>query len=370
MTDIVVTSYTPTVETGRGKRVYGVVRALAEADDVHLVYNVFGAAEPGSEFDRPRIRLDPVVSSRGARRLTTYARALAAGVPSMFARGISPELAERTSEVLRSDADARVVADGPTAAAALLGLARRREVVYNAHNIESDLRIALAEPGTGSSSRLLAFEKRLFETFAETWTVSTADYARARELAPAAQLRYAPNVVDVSSIDPAPYAGTKRALFAADFTYTPNRDAYAYLTEEILPALWELLPDARLAVTGRGSASLDGDARIERLGFVDDLGAVYRSVDCVLVPLRLGGGSPLKFVEALAYGVPVVATPVAARGLDVVDGTHFLCGDGGRRLAELTARALGGPNHELRAAARALAEQEYSIESLGRLLRR
>jgi glycosyltransferase involved in cell wall biosynthesis len=370
VTEIVVTSYTPTLDTGRGRRVYGIVRALAEHDDVHVVYNVFGAAAPSTAFDLPRIRLHPVASSRGARRGLAYARALAGGVPAMFARGVSPELAAYAAEVAGSEAGARIVADGPTAAAALLGLARRRPVVYNTHNIESDLRIALADPGTSRAARLVAFERRLLQTFAETWTVSAADTARARELAPAAQLRYVPNVVDVSAVTPVPYTGGRRVLFAADFTYTPNRDAYAFLTSEVLPGLWALAPEAQLVVTGRASESLEGGPQIELLGFVDDLDAVYRSVDCAIVPLRLGGGSPLKFVEALAYGVPVVATSVAARGLDVVDGVHFLCADDGRRLGELTAQALREPNHELRAAARARAEQEYSIETLGRLLRR
>ncbi|HWJ30836.1 MAG TPA: glycosyltransferase family 4 protein [Gaiellaceae bacterium] len=370
MAEIVVTSYTPTLDSGRGKRVYGVVRALAEHGDVHVIYNVFGGAAPSTAFNRPRILLDPVVSSRGARRGVAYARAVAAGVPAMFARGVSPELAARASEVARSQADARVVADGPTAAAALLRLAHRQPVVYNAHNIESDLRVALGEPGTPPPARLAAFEKQLLETFAETWTVSTADFERARELAPSAQLRYVPNVVDVSAITPAAYTGAGRVLFAADFTYTPNRDAFAYLASEVLSELLTVAPEARLVVTGRGSDGLGPDPRIDLLGFVDDLAAVYRSVDCVVVPLRFGGGSPLKFVEALAYGVPVVATSVAARGLDVVDGVHFLRADGSRRLAELTAQALKEPNHELRAAARGLAEQEYSIETLGRLLRR
>jgi len=370
MTEIVVTSYTPTVDTGRGKRVYGVVRALAEHADVHVIYSMFGAGSPSRAFDRPGIRLEPVPSSRGVRRGVAYAAALASGVPGMFARGISPELAARTVEVARSAGDARIIADGPTAAASLLRLARQRPVVYNAHNIEADLRIALDDPGTSRPARLVAFEKRLLETFAETWTVSTADFARARELAPDAQLRYVPNVVDVTAVAPAAFVGTGRVLFAADFSYTPNRDAFAYLTDEVLPALWTLAPEARLVVIGRGSESLEPSPRIELLGFVDDLDQVYRSVDCVIVPLRLGGGSPLKFVEALAYGVPVVATSVAARGLDVVDGVHFLCADDGRRLAELTAQALREPNNGLRRVARALAEQEYSIEKLGRLLSR
>ena len=92
---------------------------------------------------------------------------------------------------------------------------------------------------------------------------------------------------------------------------------------------------------------------------------MYAAADCVAVPLLESGGTPLKFVEALAYGVPVVATPPAARGLEVRAGEHFLSGEdadafaaaGGRRPRPRRARA--SPP-----AARALAEAEYSLRSL------
>jgi len=57
------------------------------------------------------------------------------------------------------------------------------------------------------------------------------------------------------------------------------------------------------------------DARIDVAGFVDSLAGLYAQADCVVVPIVEGAGSPVKFIEALAYGVPVVATPRAARGL-------------------------------------------------------
>jgi glycosyltransferase involved in cell wall biosynthesis len=100
-------------------------------------------------------------------------------------------------------------------------------------------------------------------------------------------------------------------------------------------------------------------------GFVDDLEAVYAEMACAVVPLLTGGGSPLKFVEAIAHGLPVAATARAARGLEVTAGEHFLLGDGPAEFADAVIRALDPTTGaRIGAAARALAEREYSIESL------
>jgi glycosyltransferase involved in cell wall biosynthesis len=86
------------------------------------------------------------------------------------------------------------------------------------------------------------------------------------------------------------------------------------------------------------------------------------------VPLLTGGGSPLKFIEALARGIPVVATPRAAAGVEAEAGRHFLEGDGAEGFAAALVAAIGA--EEMGAEARRLAEREYSIEALARMLAR
>ena len=114
-------------------------------------------------------------------------------------------------------------------------------------------------------------------------------------------------------------------IFVASFFYAPNRNGLRFLLEEVFPRVWAELPDARLTLVGAGLPEMpDTDPRVERLGFVDDLGAAYASASCAVVPLLQGGGTPLKFIEALAYGLPVVATPRAAAGLEVSDGRDCL----------------------------------------------
>ena len=78
------------------------------------------------------------------------------------------------------------------------------------------------------------------------------------------------------------------------------------------------------------------DAQLDRLagpdvevtGFVSDLDTVYAATDVVVVPLRLGAGTRIKLLEAFAHGVPVVASRVAAAGLERLDGRHLMVADG------------------------------------------
>jgi glycosyltransferase involved in cell wall biosynthesis len=171
-----------------------------------------------------------------------------------------------------------------------------------------------------------------------------------------------PNVVDVAAIEPIAATGTQ-ALMVADFTYDPNREGLDFLLSEVLPLAWETAPDLRLLVAGRGLDPAGIDERVSVLGFVDSLAPLYASAACAVVPLLTGGGSPLKFVEALAYGLPVVATPRAAAGLDVQAGEHYLEGTDGPSLARALLTAVGGAA-TVAAAGRELAEREYSIEAL------
>jgi glycosyltransferase involved in cell wall biosynthesis len=369
VSDLVVTPFTPALGTGRALRTYGVVRALASLGPIDVLYAVFGDDEPGPEYRAIEdARLHAVRPSRGPRRALEYLAARRDGVPHSFARGVSPELRESAAELAEAPGRGRVVADGPIAAAALRELAGHRPVIYNAQNLESAFRHSLGERGLGSRRTLERFERGLLERFSESWMVSAADLKGALALAPGATLRYVPNAVDVQAIRPAPAAGDARALFVADFTYLPNRNALRFLVDEVLPRVWRELPEARLTVVGRGLDRPPADERVEPFGFVPDLGPVYASAACVVVPLLEGGGSPLKFIEALAFGVPVVATPLAAAGLEAEAGEHYLEAEEPDAFAAAVVRVMREGGAGLADKGRRLVEESYSIEALARVI--
>ena len=371
MRDLLVTTHTPVLGSGRAVRTYGIARALAAHGALTLLYVRFGAAEPDAAFRAiPGLELVEVVPSRGVRRMLAHVAARRAGTPREFARGVSRELAGAAARLAAAPGRGRVIADGPVAAAALAPLGRRRPVIYNAHNLESGFRHDLDDRGLGSPLALRAFERRLFELAAESWLVSEADIAAARELCPDARLRYVPNVVDVAAIEPvSSLARDPRAIFVASFAYEPNRNGLLFLLEEVFPRVWAKLPDARLALAGGGlETPPSADPRVEAIGFVEDLRTAYASARCALVPLLQGGGTPLKFIEALAYGLPVIATPRAAAGLDVRDGENCLLAEDGETFAAALVRVLAEGAPELGSRGRELAAERYSIEALSELL--
>jgi polysaccharide biosynthesis protein PslH len=366
---VLVTEHTPRLDSGHGLRRYAIARALAAERPLDIVYTVFGAAEPAPEFSGDeRFRLHPVHAGRGARRLATYLRALAGGIPRGFARGVSPELIAAARAASRDASD--VVADGPVAGAVMLQ-GRIRPFIYNGHNVESDLRSRVGDRDVGSARVLRRFEERLLRVAAQSWMVSERDMALAAELCPSAPLRLVPNAVDVAAIEPlAPDPAAQRAVFVGSLDYEPNRRAIRFLIDDVMPRVWERLPEARLRVAGRGAGErIESSERIEALGFVEHIRDAYVGASCVVIPLLEGGGSPLKFVEALAYGLPVVATPFAAAGLAVEPGRDFAEAEGTPEgfAGELVAVLRGerpGLGHE----GRELVARSYSIEAVARAI--
>jgi glycosyltransferase involved in cell wall biosynthesis len=357
-------------------RTYGIARALAANRRLKLLYVPFGASQPDPAFAAAGIELEEVSPSRGAKRLLAFARARMRGVPRDFARGVSPELAAAAKRLARDELCRRVIADGPTAAATLLPLARARPVIYNAHNLESGFRHEL--DGERGLRGLADFERKLLSSASESWMVSTPDMDAAHELCPTANLRLVPNVVDVAAITPVPAPTLEpRALFVANFSYEPNRNALRFLLAEVMPLVWEQLPEAHLTLVGGGlrdaldSEGLTGsvsDPRIEALGFVEDLVDAYGRARCAVVPLLQGGGTPLKLLEALAYGLPTVTTPRAGHALGLRDGVDCLFADGARPFADALVSVLRNGMPQLGAAARAVAEERYSVHALARIL--
>ncbi|HEY8304215.1 MAG TPA: glycosyltransferase [Solirubrobacteraceae bacterium] len=374
--DLLVSTHTPQVGSGRAMRTYGLAQALATGGRLKLLYVLFGSSRPDPAFAAAGIELHEVRPSRGARRLMAYAKARLEGVPRDFARGVSPEMAAAAKRLAREEGCARVIADGPTAAATLLALARIRPVIYNAHNLESSFRHEL--DSNDGLHGLASFERKLLSRASESWMVSTPDMIAAHELCPSANLRLVPNVVDVAAITPvSPPAQEQRALFVANFSYEPNRNALRFLLREVMPLVWEQLPQAHLTLVGGGlrdaleSEGLSGtasDTRVQALGFVADLSDAYRHARCVVVPLLQGGGTPLKLLEALAYGLPTVTTPRAAQALGLRDGEDCLFADGARPFANALVHVLRVGAPELGAAARKVAEERYSVQALARAL--
>jgi glycosyltransferase involved in cell wall biosynthesis len=129
-----------------------------------------------------------------------------------------------------------------------------------------------------------------------------------------------------------------RLVFSGSMDWYPNEDAIAYFSERLLPRLKHARPDVALTVVGRnpGSSLRETATRagIALTGTVDDVRPFIDEGSVYIVPLRIGGGTRLKILEALAMAKPVVSTTLGAEGLTLAPDRHYIAADGDERFAD------------------------------------
>jgi polysaccharide biosynthesis protein PslH len=142
-----------------------------------------------------------------------------------------------------------------------------------------------------------------------------------------------PNGVDLESSIPAPEAERDGEILAmASLDWYPNVDALHYFVREILPLLSVGGSEIRLRIVGRRPSEslkqqLSSNPAVDFTGEVGDVTPYLAQAAVFVVPLRIGGGSRIKILEALAAGKAVVSTSIGAEGLDVIHGKHLLIAD-------------------------------------------
>lgn len=216
----------------------------------------------------------------------------------------------------------------------LRGLSARPQVIV-AHNIESLIWQRYWETEAHPLKRWYIarqwhkferFERQAFAACEQLVTVSPDDAALARERFGADRVAVVDNGVDTAYFQPAATARDPRhILFLGSLDWRPNLDGVRLLLEQVFPAVRQRVPGARLNVVGRNPpAWLETLARavpgVQFSANVPDVRPHLAAAGVLAVPLRIGGGSRLKILEALAAGVPVVSTRVGAEGLALEPG--------------------------------------------------
>jgi glycosyltransferase involved in cell wall biosynthesis len=218
--------------------------------------------------------------------------------------------------------------------------------------------------------------RRLMERGIAISVVSQSEQDYLRELAPAdARIAVIPNGVDTNANGPGQDTPTPNTLiYPGAVTYDANYDAVSYFIQDVLPLVQQQITDARFTVTG-GTGNVDvrdlaAQPGVTFAGYLPDVAPAIRASWAVVVPLRLGGGTRLKILEAMALGVPVISTRKGAEGLDVRDGENILLADQSEALAQAVIHLLNDAALRTRIAcnARTLVEREYDWQKIaGRL---
>jgi glycosyltransferase involved in cell wall biosynthesis len=133
-------------------------------------------------------------------------------------------------------------------------------------------------------------------------------------------------------------------VFLGFLEYAPNRDAIEFFGDHIWPHILEGFPRARFEIIGKGPAvTFRNMTNVHFRGYVDDLALAYNDASVMVAPIRAGSGVKNKVLEAMAYGVPVVATSLAVEGIDGVAGQHYLVADEPGTFAGSVQRLLCSP---------------------------
>jgi glycosyltransferase involved in cell wall biosynthesis len=162
-------------------------------------------------------------------------------------------------------------------------------------------------------------------------------------------------------------------LFVGNLNYYPNADAVRFFHREVLPFLRPMAPRPfRVRIVGGGGRSLrlPPGTELQQVGFVEDLTAEYRQAHAVIVPLRAGGGTRIKILEAFAWRRPVVSTSVGAEGLGLKDRQQLLLRDGAESFAAACALLMNdaGLPRRLAHEAEVFVRARYGRETLQALL--
>ncbi len=220
---------------------------------------------------------------------------------------------------------------------------------------------------------LRALELALVRASDATICVSEVEAERLREEVPDARIELLPPVHEVAGAVP-PAAGREGLLFVGTFAHDPNVDAARYLAGSVMPLVWEQRPDAVLRLVGAAPEQIRDLAsdRVLVEGVVEDLRAVADRSRAMVAPLRYGAGVKGKITESLAWGLPIVTTPVGAEGTGAKSGAELLVGEDPAGLAGLVVDVLVDDElwARLSAGGLELARRRFSTERVGEVLER
>ncbi len=189
-----------------------------------------------------------------------------------------------------------------------------------------------------------AYLARTLRHFKACTVVSAQERQLFSKVAPGYQtVEVIPNCINLADYGDVPKVPQPNSLiFTGSFRYFANHDAMTWFVQEVYPRIRARVPEVRLTITGdHANSPLPPADNITLTGFVDDVRPLIASASISLVPIRVGGGTRLKILEAMALGTPVVTTSKGAEGLDVKHGEHLLVADRPEAFAEAVIRLLG-----------------------------
>jgi len=386
------------LDAGPKVRAYYMLRHLSQRHDVTLVSFVRADDRPEyvahlAQYCRA-IHTVPMVRST-ARNLRAGIKGLATGLPMIVARDDAPEMSALLRRLAQETRFDLIHADQLSMAwyalLAVQAAPRRPRTLLDAHNAIYKLTERMAAE-VGGLRRLIfqrearafrRYERDMLRRFDAILTVTDEDrtllldlFAEPERSQQAAKLTTLPICVDptqVAPIDHSPiYQSTNLPIYLPTILHLgtmfwpPNINGVLWFAREVLPLIWQQQPEARFVVVGKNPPAevqaLAADPRIQITGYVADPLPYLQEAGVFVVPLHSGGGMRVKILDAWLWGLPIVATPIGAEGIELVEGENILLAGDAASFAAATLRLLADRelNQRLRLAGRRWVEQRYA----------
>lgn len=367
-------------DNGSKIRIYNLLRALARQHDITLISFADSGTEVNLEALKPYCRVAAVVNKRTFQ--PTRMKALVgflSPIPRFLVDTYSRDMAVAIRHELSCGEYDGVVASQITTAPYL---EKAQGIPKIFEEIETTIFKEQYTRAAGRWRRLRAglmwsktrsYVHSLMQKYEMCTVVSELERNNLREVAPDYhRIAVIPNGVDVDALRPCLARPQPKALvFNGALTWDANLDAMQYFLSEIWPGIKSLEPAATLKITGRtdgvnlGRLTLHDSVYLT--GYLPDIRPTVASAWACVVPLRIGGGTRLKILEAMALGTPVISTSKGAEGLAVTPEVNILLADEPVQFVQQTIRLLHDADLRQRLAenGRRLVEEQHSWRSIG-----
>jgi glycosyltransferase involved in cell wall biosynthesis len=325
--------------------------------------------------DRGEVVAVPLAKPRSAGRLIA---SYLARVPLSVERNRTPALSAAVRELLDRGRHDVVFADGWLTAQYVPPSFSGLRLLHQ-HNVEHEMwerHAAIERNGIrralvrAEAARVRSYERGLLGRFDVAFAVSEAERRSFVALgAEPGRVRVLPNVADLALLDRPALEPPREpvVLFFGTLSWPPNAEGVERFLRHALPTLADRVPAVRVLVAGRGAtdavrALVASRPAAELIEDVADDEALYARTRCFVDSSVGGAGTRVKILNALARGIPVVATADAASGLEVHEGVHLLEAGDPAALAEPIARLLGDDElwRRLSAEGRRLVRERYT----------
>lgn len=224
--------------------------------------------------------------------------------------------------------------------------------------------------------KLMFWEKKIWQSANHVVAVSEDDKNYIGGIVDPAKISVVPNGVDLQQF---PFVQKKEKgeaptfLFVGNFLWMQNLDAVKFLIADIWPAIKEMYPKGTLRIVGKRMPEYlrrrvsDGIILLEH---VEEIVDEYKKADILLAPIRIGGGTKFKILEAMASGVPVVTTKKGAEGLDIIHGKDVYLADSVDEVIVAVRELLtnASKRNAMIRAARDVIEEKYSWKHIAKKL--